>query len=331
MYNKISVIIPVYNVEKYIKKCLDSVVNQTYKNLEIILIDDGSKDESGQICDEYAKLDDRLKVIHRENKGVSSARNLGLDIATGEYIGFVDPDDWLHLEMYEILMLEMSSGDFDVVECNYCMAFEDGSEKVRHGHCKKYDNYADILHDLFTTDISHGIWNKLYKKSAVDGIRFNSELVIAEDSLYLYQCAKNIKLKCIDKPLYYYFQRSASVLNRGFHKGFFDKLNVSELVRKDCNTDSLINAYNSYYLANLISMFFKIILNDEFVKERRVLKKKILLNKKYIWAFKPYKVNGGYRSIGKKTKLYVFLLWLCPWLVYLYFHIRQKLSNEVCL
>ncbi|OUQ56652.1 hypothetical protein B5E58_10530, partial [Tyzzerella sp. An114] len=94
---KISVIVPIYNVEKYLNRCVDSIINQTYKNLEIILVDDGSPDNCGKICDEYAKKDNRIKVVHKENGGVSSARNVGLNIATGDYIGFVDGDDWIDL------------------------------------------------------------------------------------------------------------------------------------------------------------------------------------------------------------------------------------------
>ena len=101
----ISVIVPVYNVEYYLKQCLDSIVNQTYRNLEIILVDDGSTDSSGDICDEYAQIDARIKVIHKENGGLSSARNAGLDVCTsgGELIAFVDSDDWLELDMFEVL------------------------------------------------------------------------------------------------------------------------------------------------------------------------------------------------------------------------------------
>ena len=101
--SKISVIVPVYNVEQYLPQCLDSIINQTYKNLEIICVDDGSPDNSGKILDEYAKKDKRIKVIHQENQGVSVARNTGLDNATGKYIGFVDPDDWIEADYYETL------------------------------------------------------------------------------------------------------------------------------------------------------------------------------------------------------------------------------------
>lgn len=99
----ISVIVPMYNVELYLRKCLDSIVNQTYKNIEILIIDDGSTDNSGMICDEYAQKDDRIKVFHTENQGLSSARNLGLDEATGDWVGFVDSDDWIDDDMYDVL------------------------------------------------------------------------------------------------------------------------------------------------------------------------------------------------------------------------------------
>ena len=115
MKDLISVIIPVYNVEKYLKKCLDSVINQTYKNLEIILVDDGSSDKSGLICDEYTKLDKRIKVVHKKNEGLSSARNTGLDIAKGKYISFIDSDDFVSIYMYEIMYKEIIKNNRDIV------------------------------------------------------------------------------------------------------------------------------------------------------------------------------------------------------------------------
>lgn len=116
--NKISIIIPIYNVEQYLPQCLDSIINQTYKNLEIILINDGSTDNSGKICDNYAKVDNRIHVFHKKNEGVSSARNLGLDKCTGDFIGFVDPDDFIELNMYEILYNEQQRTNADIVCLN---------------------------------------------------------------------------------------------------------------------------------------------------------------------------------------------------------------------
>lgn len=112
----ISIIVPVYNVEKYVRKCLDSVVNQAYKDLEILIVDDGSTDGSGKICDEYKK-DDRVKVFHTENRGLSAARNYGIDRAHGEWIGFVDSDDWIEPDMYEVLLKSALETDADIVEC----------------------------------------------------------------------------------------------------------------------------------------------------------------------------------------------------------------------
>ena len=122
----VSVIIPVYNVEKYIRKCIESVCGQTYRNLEIILIDDGSPDKSGEICDEYAAADSRIKVIHLENGGVSRARNIGLDMATGKYIGFVDSDDYIRPGMYETLVDNMEKENVDTVICGFISVTEEG-------------------------------------------------------------------------------------------------------------------------------------------------------------------------------------------------------------
>src|SRR5699024_4494271 len=117
MSDLISVIVPVYNVEKYVRRCIDSICGQTYSNLEIILIDDGSTDSSGKICDEMAAKDGRISVIHQENKGLSQARNAGLDQAKGEYIAFVDSDDYLSLNMYECLLKSLKENNADVVRC----------------------------------------------------------------------------------------------------------------------------------------------------------------------------------------------------------------------
>ena len=140
MENKplLSVIVPIYNVEEYLEKCLDSIINQTYKNLEIILVDDGSPDKCPQICDEYAKKDDRIVVIHKENGGVSSARNLGLDIAKGEFITFVDSDDWIDETMYEKMMLKQAEENLDLVFTRY--------KTIKNGSIKKI---KELTMDIF--------------------------------------------------------------------------------------------------------------------------------------------------------------------------------------
>lgn len=125
----ISVIVPVYNVEQYIHQCVDSILSQTYKNLEIILVDDGSPDNCPAICDGYARNDDRVKIIHQENGGLSAARNSALDLCTGEYIAFVDSDDWIESNAYEEMMSEMQKKDLDVVFCGVNVITADGAIK----------------------------------------------------------------------------------------------------------------------------------------------------------------------------------------------------------
>ena len=125
----ISVIVPIYNVEKYLDRCVDSIINQTYKNLEIILVDDGSPDNCLAICDSWAEKDRRIKVIHKENGGVSSARNSALDIASGDYIGFVDSDDWIEPDMYEILIKNAKKYDADISRCAGLLDYCDRSEE----------------------------------------------------------------------------------------------------------------------------------------------------------------------------------------------------------
>lgn len=128
MKERISVVVPVYNVEQYLEKCVNSIINQTYKNLEIILVDDGATDKSGKLCDELAKLDNRIMVYHKKNGGLSDARNYGVERATGDYIGFVDGDDYIDAEMYEKLYEAIKKENVDVAECNLKIIYSDRVE-----------------------------------------------------------------------------------------------------------------------------------------------------------------------------------------------------------
>lgn len=328
----ISIIIPIYNVEGYLSRCIDSVLNQTYKNLEIILVDDGSPDNCGKICDEYAKKDSRIKVIHKENGGVSSARNAGLDIARGDYIGFVDPDDYIHQTMYETLISEISEDDFDIVECNYTQIYEDGSNLTRNIKDKVYSDYYDILEGGFTAYLSFVIWDKLYKKSIIDGTRFNTSFKVAEDQLFFFECAKKgAVLKSINKPLYYYYLRNDSVMRKSFHRGFFDALMVLEILRDDCKKDDkLFNYFNSYYLIKLIDFSQKQIDSGMFIEEREKMRQRIKDNIKYILKFKPTEINSTIRHIRFIHKLYSVLICICPKVLYWLYPKYLKLRNSDC-
>jgi glycosyltransferase involved in cell wall biosynthesis len=174
----ISVIVPVYNVEKYLKRCIDSIINQTYKNLEIILIDDGSSDSSGEICDEYAILDLRIHVIHQKNKGLSAARNAGIELATGEWIAFLDSDDWIDSEMYEILLDNGIKNNADISTCQSRNVNAKGellSSKTPNMIENQITEMSadDIISGLYTlTKVRFEVWNKLWKRSLIGETRF---------------------------------------------------------------------------------------------------------------------------------------------------------------
>lgn len=187
---ELSIIVPVYKVEKYLPKCIDSILAQTFTDFELILIDDGSPDRCGDICDEYAAKDDRIIVIHQENKGVSAARNAGLDIARGEYIGFVDSDDWIEPEMYETMLATAKESEAEIVACG--ANHSDETETILFQELlEDLELYNDkMLAELFRLPNRFGgcIWNKLYKTSVAKSVRFQSGVKMAEDRLYLFDC-----------------------------------------------------------------------------------------------------------------------------------------------
>lgn len=194
---KISVIVPVYNVEKYLVQCLDSIVGQTYSDLEIIIVNDGSTDRSPQICDQFAAADQRIRVIHQANAGVSVARNTGIEVATGDYLTFVDSDDWLEADMYMKMrnqLLERPS--LDMVMCDSVLITNEHQMKstdfIRSGYYSKADVLAHLYPVLLVTEdfgkipvIS--VWNCLIKRQVLSGknIRFNADLKYSEDYLFM--------------------------------------------------------------------------------------------------------------------------------------------------
>lgn len=189
---KLSVIVPVYNVEKYLHRCVDSIINQTYSNLEIILVDDGSPDNSGIICDEYAKKDARVKVMHQKNSGVSAARNAGLDVASGEYIAFVDSDDWINDNMYSALIYEIEANNVDMVKCG---VYE--TDTV-HGRNYTYkDNETFNKEDCFEKYFEGFLWtiacNGIYKSELAQKVLFLENLVWEDNyssGMYLFYANK---------------------------------------------------------------------------------------------------------------------------------------------
>lgn len=227
MRRKVSVIIPVYKVEKYLKRCLESVVNQTYKNIEIILVNDGSPDKCGEICDAYARIDSRIKVIHKENGGLSSARNAALDIVSGEYIMFVDSDDWISEDSLEQLY-EYIDADYDIINFKFSFVKENSKELVEMHNDIKDGYKCDLItyiDKLFSGELNFFIWNKLYKKNLFDEVRF-PEGRNYEDLATIYKLYFNAKSIIVtDYTLYYYWLgNSNSITSNSTVKNMTDYL-----------------------------------------------------------------------------------------------------------
>ena len=212
---KISVIVPVYNVEDYLDRCVQSIINQTYKNLEIILVDDGSPDNCGRICDEYAIKDNRIKVIHKENGGLSDARNTGINVATGDFFGFVDSDDFIHPEMYETLLLNILKDDVDISVCYFEKVTDDIVVFDKSDYKVLTINNLAALDQLFTFGSINIViaWNKLYKRDLFYGIQYPQGR-IREDEFTTYKLLYRAKrIGIVERAMYYYFQREGSIMN----------------------------------------------------------------------------------------------------------------------
>ena len=190
---ELSIIVPVYKVEKYLSRCVDSILNQSFSDFELMLIDDGSPDSSGKICDRYSKTDVRVKVIHQENKGVSSARNAGLDIASGRYIAFIDADDYIEPKMYEIMMSVIKKKNVDVVICGAKSIIQGTSEIRKEMLSEGYYDKAHLLNSLFEMPNPLGgcIWNKLVKSDVLKNCRYKTGVSMAEDRMFLLDYFQN--------------------------------------------------------------------------------------------------------------------------------------------
>lgn len=219
----ISVIVPVYNTAAYLERCINSVLNQSYDNIEVICVDDGSTDESGIILDQIARRSPKVKAIHTENRGVSSARNIALSKANGDYIGFVDSDDYIHKDMYKILVNLILKSDVDFVSCGY---YYDNNVNVKRVLNQKNVplqsiNIIETLYYIYKRDEYKGVggylWTRLFKKELIKDvsgnvkIQFDEDLNVGQDIVFLAKICESVKKTLYtDQALYYYYQRKDS-------------------------------------------------------------------------------------------------------------------------
>ena len=227
----ISVIVPIYNVEDYLDRCVESIFNQTYRNLEIILVDDGSPDKCPQMCDIWAEKDSRIKVVHKENGGLSDARNAGMPFATGEIISFIDSDDWIEPNMFEIMLNRMIEDNSDIVSCGVKWVEEDGSlfRNVTVSRNEVLDSQSAMKELINDNKFKQHVWNKLYKYNLIKDIPFEKGKY-HEDVFWSYQIVGQAKkISVITDSFYNYVQRSNSIMGVGFSAKRLDALDANRL------------------------------------------------------------------------------------------------------
>ena len=236
----ISVIVPVYNAEKYLVRCVDSILNQTYSNLEVILVDDGAKDNSGAVCDMYAQKDERVRVVHKENGGLSSARNAGIDIASGDYLGFVDSDDWIEPETYETMLALALEHDAQMVCAGRYDVDADTMEKTV-GLCPEKDEVIsgiELLGRIFVWDnCDSSSCDKLFHKSLYLGLRYPLGVVSEDVALFPYTAERAQRVAMCAKPFYNYYHHGGSITTaalsaKSFHFGEHTR-RIYDYIRKN--------------------------------------------------------------------------------------------------
>ena len=296
----ISIIIPIYNVEKYLEKCLDSILNQTYKNLEIILIDDGSTDNSPNICNSYCEKDKRIKIIHKNNEGVSSARNKGIELSKGKYIVFIDSDDYVSNEHIEVLYDCIISNNVDLVISNLIDISEDGIILNNEEKESFLMNKDQCLKELLSEDnFYHLCCGNIYRKDLLEKIRFNCKYRIAEDLDFLYRYIKQISSAYfLSKNTYYYLKREGSATNSIYSEKWNDELKICNFIISEMV--ELENNFHKYakrkYIRLNINQAYRFKLNKN---QTKILKNNIKIYKNEMFNSKLF---------DNKEKLKIFLL-----------------------
>ena len=289
---KISIIIPVYNVEKYLNRCIDSLINQTYSNLEIILINDGSTDSSLKICEEYVQKDSRIKVINKKNEGVSIARNVGIEKATGQFISFVDSDDWIEHDTILKLYNLSQKYNSDYVMIDYIET--DGTKKYinkkSNDSCIKKEEFMKLFFKIGSQKCVFYPWGKLIKRDNIPKDLFPSDCRIGEDVIANYKIlTKTKKIVVSSEILYNYFQNNSGLTKSGFSDKDFDLINVWEqMLELTKNTEyyeyAKLNRYRTDFTI-LTRMALSMPYND-IIKKYGFQQKKMLeslkLNKKVL-------------------------------------------------
>ncbi|MDV4363177.1 glycosyltransferase [Enterococcus faecium] len=290
---EISIIVPVYKVEKYLRKCVDSILAQTFTDFEVILVDDGSPDNSGKICDEYAEKDNRVRVIHKENGGLSSARNAGIDVARGKYLGFVDSDDYIDEDMYEILYENLKIHDADISSVELIPFYGDRYKKANKEKKVIILNKKEAIKSVLEgTQFYAYAWNKLYRKELfkdnryLDGKTFEDAYIIID---LLFQTEKIV---VSNEEKYFYLQRNDSIMGKSFSMNNFDVIEAWQY-NKEKILDAFPDLHDSYYRRLCWAYFYvldKMVLSSSY---QRIPRKKTVIeflkkNRNFILTYKGF-------------------------------------------
>lgn len=304
----ISIIVPVYRVEEYLNKCIESIVNQTYNELEIILVDDGSDDNCPQICDEWAKKDSRIKVIHKENGGLVSARQAGFRASTGDYVGFVDGDDWIEPDMYEYIANALRKTDADIAMSEFFFSYTDKEQKSEGCLSKEFYNREQLQSEVFPTMLFSGryyrfgiypnCWSKVIKRDLLEKnlLSVDTRIRLGEDIAFIYPCIMESESIChIDKALYHYRINSESMTQKYdslLSDIYFLPYKVLEDKCKETGLDfSEQLAYYLLYLVNFVIRNEASINNTKSKKEKNEVLDKLLNNKRVIECMKTVDIS----------------------------------------
>lgn len=315
MNKLVSIIIPVYNVEKYLLECLDSVIAQTYSNIEIFLINDGSTDNSGKICDEYAQKDSRVKVIHKENGGVSSARNVGLDLTQGEYITFIDSDDFVDKTYIEKMYDALEKSNADLVFCKYANYIDKKIEYPQESIPKQLTvnnedkEFIDFISRFFALkkNIMGSACRVLYRKELINNYYFHLGIKISEDLLFLMQIIQNAKsINSIDEYLYFYRKVETSITQK-YKKDYLQgQLNLYLALK---NIFELFKSKNSRKIFEMYNALLCYYVFSNELKFKQINRKENICQIRGSELYKYFKLKNGLRIYGVKRKIKFLVVW----------------------
>lgn len=298
---KISIIVPIYNVETYLRDCMETIINQTYKEIEIILVNDGSTDSSLEICNEYAEKNDKIKIVSKKNGGLSDARNVGLEYATGKYIMFVDSDDYLAFNSCEVLYNAIKDTEFDFVTANFAFTNNDGTPWKKPMFGDKFENTILDISDYKKSFylVNSTVWNKIFRKEFIDKNNLKFEYgLLAEDAVFTTKAFLKAKTTYYIKDIVYYYRqretkRGNASISFNCSVEYFKKVNQAyRIIYNNFKKYNEIDFYRYYYAKSTAYILYKfidsVLLSDE---------EKIEVLKTMNWFFKlKVEINAPHTS-----------------------------------